>query len=145
MRVSDQLRATGKVTRGRIGVQIGPVTKDIAESIGLGKAQGALVSAVEPDSPAAKAGVEAGDVIIKFDGKAIDKVADLPRLVGNTKPGTRSTITVFRRGAAKDLTMVIAEVEPDGAAPQAKATGKGSTLVSPVSYTHLTLPTTPYV
>ncbi len=122
VRVSDQLRATGKVTRGRIGVQIGPVTKDIAESIGLGKAQGALVSAVEPDSPAAKAGVEAGDVIIKFDGKAIDKVADLPRLVGNTKPGTRSTITVFRRGAAKDLTMVIAEVEPDGAAPQAKAT-----------------------
>jgi len=130
VRVSDQLRATGKVTRGRIGVQIGPVTKDIAESIGLGKAQGALVSAVEPDSPAAKAGVEAGDVIIKFDGKAIDKVADLPRLVGNTKPGTRSTITVFRRGAAKDLAMVIAEVEPDGAAPQAKATGKGSTLVS---------------
>jgi len=130
VRVSDQLRATGKVTRGRIGVQIGPVTKDIAESIGLGKAQGALVSAVESDSPAAKAGVEAGDVIIKFDGKAIDKVADLPRLVGNTKPGTRSTITVFRRGAAKDLTMVIAEVEPDGAAPQAKASGKGSTLVS---------------
>lgn len=129
VRVSDQLRATGKVTRGRIGVQIGQVTKDIAESIGLGKAQGALVSAVEPDSPAAKAGVEAGDVIIKFDGKAIEKVADLPRLVGNTKPGTRSTITVFRRGAAKDLTMVIAEVEPDGA-PQAKAAGKGSTLVS---------------
>jgi serine protease Do len=63
IRVSDQLRATGKVTRGRIGVQIGPVTKDVAESIGLGKPEGALVSAVEPDSPAAKAGVEAGDVI----------------------------------------------------------------------------------
>jgi serine protease Do len=129
VRVSDQLRATGKVTRGRIGVQIGPVTKEVAESIGLGKAQGALVSAVEPDSPAAKAGVEPGDVIIKFDGKAIDKVADLPRLVGNTKPGTRSTITVFRRGAAKDLAMVIAEVEPDGA-PQAKAGSKSSTVVA---------------
>ncbi len=132
VRVSDQLRATGRVTRGRIGVQIGPVTKEVAESIGLGKAQGAMVSAVEPDSPAAKAGIEAGDVIIKFDGKAIDKVADLPRMVGNTKPGTRSTITVMRRGAAKDLSMVIGEVPPDEA-PQAKGkadAGKGGTVVS---------------
>lgn len=113
VRVSEQLRASGKVTRGRIGVQIGPVTKEVAESIGLGKAEGALVSAVEPDSPAAKAGVEAGDVITKFDGKTIEKVSDLPRLVGNTKPGTKSAITVLRRGKLKDLSMVIAEVEPD--------------------------------
>ncbi|GGH58330.1 peptidase [Comamonas phosphati] len=125
IRVSDQLRATGKVTRGRIGVQIGPVTKEIAESIGLGKAQGALVSAVEPDSPAAKAGVEAGDVITKFDGKPIDKVSDLPRMVGNTKPGTRSTLSVLRRGKNKDLNLVIAEVEPDGAAAKAKTPGSG--------------------
>ena len=116
VRVSDQLRASGKVTRGRIGVQIAPVTKDVAESIGLGTAQGALVSAVEPDSPAAKAGVEAGDVITKFDGKTIDKVSDLPRMVGNTKPGNKSTLTVLRRGKIKDLTLVIAEVEPDDAA-----------------------------
>lgn len=102
IRVSDQLRASGKVTRGRIGVQIGPVTKDVAESIGLGKAEGALVSAVEPDSPAAKAGVEPGDVITKFDGKSIEKVSDLPRLVGNTKPGTKSAITVLRRGKLKN-------------------------------------------
>lgn len=120
IRVSEQLRATGRVTRGRIGVQIGAVTKEIAESLGLGKSQGALVSAVEPGSPADKAGVEAGDVIVRFDGKAIDKVSDLPRLVGNTKPGTKSVLTVFRRGANKDLPMVIAEVDPDEA-PQAKA------------------------
>ena len=120
MRVSEQLRATGRVTRGRIGVQIGPVTKDVAESIGLGKPQGALVSAVEADSPAEKAGVEAGDVIVRFDGKPIDKVADLPRLVGNTKPGSKSTLTVFRRGAHKDLTLTIAEVEPDEKVPAAK-------------------------
>ena len=113
IRVSDQLRATGRVTRGRIGVQIGPVTKDVAESIGLGKPQGALVSAVEAGSPADKAGVEAGDVITRFDGKAIDKVADLPRLVGNTKPGTKSVISVFRRGSSRDLTLTIAEIEPD--------------------------------
>ena len=120
IRVSDQLRASGKVTRGRIGVQIGPVTKDVAESIGLGKAEGALVSAVEPDSPAAKAGVEAGDVITKFEGKTIEKVSDLPRLVGNTKPGTKSTITVLRRGKLKDLSMVIAEVPGDEATAKAK-------------------------
>jgi serine protease Do len=128
IRVSDQLRATGKVTRGRIGVQIGPVTKDVAESIGLGKPEGALVSAVEPDSPAAKAGVEAGDVITKFDGKAIEKVSDLPRLVGNTKPGTKSTITVLRRGKLKELSMVIAEVPSDESAKtKAGSSGAGKT------------------
>ncbi|AIJ45246.1 DegQ family serine endoprotease [Comamonas testosteroni] len=133
IRVSDQLRATGKVTRGRIGVQIGPVTKDVAESIGLGKPEGALVSAVEPDSPAAKAGVEAGDVITKFDGKAIEKVSDLPRLVGNTKPGTKSTITVLRRGKLKELSMVIAEVPSDESA-KAKA-GSGGAGKTPPSGT----------
>lgn len=119
VRVSEQLRATGKVTRGRIGVQIGQVTKEVAESIGLGSAKGALVSAVEPDSPAAKAGIEAGDIIVKYDGKAIDKVADLPRLVGNTKPGTKSAITVFRRGQTRDLSIVVAEVEADEVASAA--------------------------
>jgi len=119
MRVSDQLRASGRVTRGRIGVQIGQVTKDVAESLGLGKQQGALVTGVESGSPAEKAGIEAGDIITRFDGKAIDKIADLPRMVGNTKPGSKSTVTVFRRGSARDLSIVIAEIEPDK--PQAKA------------------------
>jgi serine protease Do len=99
IRVSDQLRTSGRVSRGRIGVQIDQVTKDVAEAIGLGKAQGALVRGVEAGSPGEKAGVEPGDVITKFDGKAIEKPSDLPRLVGNTKPGTKSTLTVFRRGA----------------------------------------------
>lgn len=121
LRVSEQLRATGRVTRGRIGVQIGPVTKEVAESIGLGKPQGALVSAVEADSPADKAGVEAGDVIVRFDGKAIDKVADLPRLVGNTKPGTKSTLTVFRRGSLRDLPLTIAQVQPEEKVASAEA------------------------
>jgi serine protease Do len=113
MRVSEQLRANGRVTRGRIGVQIEPVTKEIAESIGLGKAQGALINRIEPGAPADKAGLEAGDVIVKIDGKAIEKSSDLPRLVGNTKPGTKSTLTVFRRGATKELSIVIAELEPE--------------------------------
>ncbi|WP_219213057.1 DegQ family serine endoprotease [Variovorax boronicumulans] len=113
IRVSEQLRATGRVSRGRIGVSIDQVTKDVAESIGLGKAQGALVRSVEAGSPGEKAGVEAGDIITKFDGKAIENSRDLPRLVGNTKPGTKSTITVYRRGAFRDLNVTIAEIEPD--------------------------------
>ncbi len=113
IRVSEQLRASGRVSRGRIGVQIEGVSKDVAESIGLGKVQGALVRGVEPGSPAEKAGIEAGDIITRFEGKSVDKVADLPRLVGNAKPGSKAAVTVFRRGSTRDLTVTVAEVEPD--------------------------------
>ncbi len=124
VRVSDQLRSSGRVTRGRIGVGIDQVSKEVAESIGLGKPEGALVRSVEPDSPAAKAGIEPGDIIVRFDGKAIEKSVDLPRLVGNTKPGSRSTVTVFRRGSTKDLSITIGEVEPERVAqrPESKDT-----------------------
>lgn len=113
MRVSEQLRSNGRVTRGRIGVQIEPVSKELAESIGLSKAQGALINRIEPGAPADKAGLEAGDVILKIDGKPIEKSVDLPRLVGNTKPGTKSNLTVFRRGTTKEMGIVIAELEPE--------------------------------
>ena len=113
VRVSDQLRASGRVTRGRIGVQINQVTKEVAESLGLAKAQGALVRGVESGSPAEKAGVEAGDIITRFDGKTVEKASDLPRFVGSVKPGTRTSFTVFRRGANKDLSVVIGESEPE--------------------------------
>nr|MDP2191956.1 DegQ family serine endoprotease [Rhodoferax sp.] len=112
-RVSEQLRASGRVTRGRIGVQIDQVTKEVAESIGLGKPQGAMVRGVEVGAPAEKAGVEAGDIITRFEGKVVEKSSDLPRMVGATKPGTRSALTVFRRGGYKELTVTIAEVETD--------------------------------
>ena len=119
VRVSDQLRSTGRVTRGRIGVQIDQVSKEVAESLGLGTAKGALVRGVEPDSPAAKAGVEPGDIILKFDGKSIEKSVDLPRFVGNTKPGNKSAMTVLRRGAQKELSITVAELEPEK--PEVKA------------------------
>ena len=113
VRVADQLRATGRVTRGRIGVQIGEVNKEVAEAIGLGRPQGALVRGVEAGAPAQKAGVEAGDIILKFDGKVIEKSSDLPRLVGNAKPGSRATLTVFRRGSQRELSVTVAELEPE--------------------------------
>ena len=118
-RVADQLRATGKVTRGRIGVQIDQVSKEVAEAIGLGKTQGALVRGVESGAPAEKAGIEAGDIILKLDGKSIEKSSDLPRLVGNVKPGTKAVVTVFRRGVTKDFTVTIAEIEPEKPARKA--------------------------
>jgi serine protease Do len=121
VRVVEQLRTQGRVSRGRIGVQIGPVSKELAESMGLGKAQGALVTGVEAGAPAEKAGVEAGDIILKFDVKAIEKSGDLPRIVGAIKPGTRSSMTVFRRGSMKDLTVMVAEIEADKVAAKPEA------------------------
>ena len=119
-RVSEQLKTIGRVVRGRIGVQIGEVTKEVAESLGLPRAQGALVARVEPGSPAEKAGVEAGDIITHFNGTTIEKSGDLPRLVGNTKPGSKSTLTVLRKGAKRELPVVIAEMESDQTASKKK-------------------------
>lgn len=115
-RVADQLRANGRVVRGRIGVQIDQVTKDVADSLGMSKASGALVRSVEAGGPADKAGVQAGDIITRFDGKVIDKAADLARFVGNTKPGTRSSVQVWRRGSTKDLAVVVALMPSEGTA-----------------------------
>jgi serine protease Do len=113
MRVSEQLRTSGRVIRGRIGVQIAPVTKEVAESIGLGKPTGALVQNAEAGGPADKAGIEAGDIITRVDGKLVEKSGDLPRMIGNTKPGTKTTLQVFRRGSTKDITVTVAEFEAD--------------------------------
>src|SRR5450830_298438 len=113
LRVSDQLKASGRVTRGRIGVQIGEVTKDVAESLGLAKAQGAMVQSVEPGGPADKGGLEAGDIILKFNGATIEKPSDLPRMVGNIKPGSRATVNVWRKGSARDVSLTVVELEAD--------------------------------
>jgi serine protease Do len=94
-------------------VQIAPVTKEVAESIGLGKPSGALVQNAEAGGPADKAGIEAGDIITKVDGKAVEKAGDLPRMIGNTKPGTKTTLQIFRRGNTKDVTVTVAEFEAD--------------------------------
>jgi serine protease Do len=85
MRVADQLRTNGKMTRGRIGVALGEMTKDVAESLGLGKPRGAYVRNVEPGGPAATGGIESGDVILSFNGREIAESTDLPRIVGGYK------------------------------------------------------------
>ncbi len=113
MRVSNQLRSSGRVARGRIGVQIETVNKDVADAVGLAKMQGALVRGVEAGGPAALAGVEAGDVVLKFGSVTIEKSSDLPRIVGNTKPGSKSTITVFRRGNTKELPIYLVDFEDE--------------------------------
>jgi len=111
-RVADQLRTSGRVIRGRIGVQIDQVTKEVAESIGLGKPAGALVRSVEPGGPAEKAGLEAGDIITKVDGKTVEKAGDLPRIIGAVKPGAKTIATVFRRGSYKDIAVTVVEFDP---------------------------------
>jgi serine protease Do len=122
MRVAEQLRVNGRVVRGRIGVQIAPVTKEVAESIGLGsRAAGALVRSVEKDGPADKAGVEAGDIITKVAGRAVERSGDLPRMIGSIKPGTRSALSVWRRGNARELTVTVGEFEDDRPARLAQA------------------------
>jgi serine protease Do len=113
MRVADQLKTVGKVVRGRIAVAIGEVTKDVAESLGLPKAQGALVSSVEPNGPADKAGIQPGDIILKFNGHNVETATDLPRMVGDSKPGAKATVTVWRKGQTRDLPITIAEMQPD--------------------------------
>lgn len=113
MDIANQLKTSGKVTRGRIGVVIQEVTKELAESFGMEKPQGALVNSVEKGGPADKGGIEASDVIMKFDGKPVNSSGDLPRLVGATRPGTKATVQVWRKGQSKDLHVVVAELQDD--------------------------------
>ena len=111
MRVVDQLKAHGKVMRGKIGVEISDVHSDVAKALGLGESHGALVSSVEPKGPAAKAGVHAGDVITSYDGQDIKHAWELPRLVGQTNPGSEATLKVWRKGKTLDLKVRVAELK----------------------------------
>lgn len=132
MQVADQLRSTGKVTRGRIGVTIQELTQELAESFGLSKPNGALISSVEKNAPADKAGIEASDVILKFDGKPVNSTIDLPRMVAAIKPGTKVAVELWRKGESKQVTVVIAEMPEDGKFVQSarKPTDEAGELIS---------------
>jgi serine protease Do len=109
--IQKQLREKGRVSRGRIGVVIQEVSKDLATSFGLDRPRGALVNSVEKGSPADKAGVEATDIITRFDGKAVDASNDLPRIVGATRPGAKIELEVWRKGAARTLSITVGELQ----------------------------------
>jgi serine protease Do len=124
--VADQIMKTGHVTRGRIGVGIQNVNRDLADSLGLAKAEGAVVGNVEEGSPAAKAGLEPGDVITKIDGRAVEGSADLSRTIRALKPGSKVNLTVFRSGKTRDIPITVAEFKDEEATKTAANTaGKG--------------------
>ncbi|WP_309146168.1 DegQ family serine endoprotease [Nitrosomonas sp. Nm84] len=111
--IADQLKASGKISRGRIGVMIQEVTKELAESFGLTDSSGALVVSVEKGGPADTAGIKPRDIILKFDEKNVTTSADLPRIVGNTKPNAKVTIQVWRDGALKTVNVEVGETPSD--------------------------------
>jgi len=117
--VTEQLRTSGTVTRGRIGVTIQEMTRELAESFGLSQPNGALISSVEKDGPADKAGIEASDVILKFNGKAVNNSGDLPRMVAATKPDSKVVVELWRKGGSKQLTVVVGKMPEEGRLAQA--------------------------
>ncbi|MGV7209726.1 DegQ family serine endoprotease [Oxalobacteraceae bacterium A2-2] len=131
MRVIEQIKKSGKVTRGRIGVQIGDVTKEVAESLGLKTAQGASVSLVEPGGPADKAGIKPGDIILKFNGTPITRRSDLPRAVGAAPLDKKATVTVWRKGASIDLQVDVADLDGEKAAAKGKGKDKDDDQAQP--------------
>ncbi len=128
MDVANQLRVSGKVTRGRIGVTIQEVTRDLAESFGLSKAGGALVSSVEKGGAADKAGIQVSDVILKFDGKTVGASADLPRVVAATRPGSKVTVQVWRKGESKEVHLTVAEMPVDNQVALGGSAGAGESV-----------------
>ncbi|WP_244073721.1 DegQ family serine endoprotease [Nitrosomonas sp. PY1] len=122
--IADQLKTNGKIDRGRIGVMIQEVTKDIADSFGLANNNGALVVSVEKNSPADRAGIKARDIILKFDDKDIATSADLPRIVGNTKPNSKVSIQVWRDGSIKTVKVEVGEIPSDDVAENRKSKQK---------------------
>ncbi|KPW88271.1 DegQ family serine endoprotease [Pseudomonas syringae pv. coryli] len=114
MDVANQLKANGKVSRGWLGVVIQEVNKDLAESFGLDKPAGALVAQVLEDGPAAKGGVQVGDVILSANGQPIVMSADLPHLIGNLKDGSKAELEVIRDGKRQKLTVTVGALPDEG-------------------------------
>jgi len=123
MDVATQLRGSGKVTRGRIGVTIQEITRDLAESFGLSNTNGALISSVEKGGPADKAGIQASDVILKFDGKAVGSSVDLPRIVAATRPGRKVNVQLWRKGKVQDAHVTVGEMPGDSLAQRGRHGG----------------------
>jgi serine protease Do len=126
LEVTKQLRAEGKVTRGRLGVRIQPMTKELAQSFRLKEPNGALIASVEPGSPADKAGLKPGDVVLAYNGQEIDEATKLPRLVAATKPGQSATLRIWRDGKAEEVKFTAAELVADAKPAKPAAAEKPS-------------------
>jgi len=124
MNVAEQLKESGETSRGWLGVGIQDVTPDLAESFGLGRVTGALISSVGQNTPAERAGIQEGDIVLEFNGRAVNRSSELPSLVGAVRIGTATTISVFREGVKKELTVTIGErgTESVAAVPKANST-----------------------
>jgi serine protease Do len=109
--VKDQLAANGRVVRGRLGVAIQEMNQPLASSFGMKTATGALVSSVEKDSPAERAGLKAGDVVLKLDGKPVERSGELARRIAEMKPGTKATLELWRDGGAKEVAVTVGEAQ----------------------------------
>lgn len=125
MDVVKQLKTTGKVARGWLGILIQDVNRELAESFGMKQPRGAVVLRVLPDSPAAKAGFKVGDVVVEFDGKKIYRSSDLPLAVGQADIGSKSNVTVIREGKSKTLKVTIAELPPEEELAEAQPSQPG--------------------
>jgi serine protease Do len=123
--VTRQIQEKGRVTRSRIGVQIQEVSRETADAFGLAKASGALVNSVEKGGPADKAGIEQGDIILKVDGRTVNSSGELPRIITAIKPGTRTVLQVWHKGAAKDVGVTVAELKDDEGANPTRGTQGG--------------------
>ena len=126
MQVKDEIQQYGKVSHGKLGITIQEVSQGLADNFGLKSPAGALVSSVQKDGPGAKAGLQPGDVILKFNGKEIGRSSDLPPLVATMKPGGTATLEVWRDGKAKELTATVGQLDDGRVASADKAeAGKG--------------------
>jgi serine protease Do len=123
--IIPQLQEKGKVIRGMIGVQVQNVTPELAKSFGMSEPKGALVAEVNPGSPAEKAGIHRGDVIIEFNGHPIHEMNELPRLVAGTPPGSKANLKVLREGKEKALNLTISELTEERQAQTAPEEGGG--------------------
>lgn len=128
MQIKDQLVKNGKVTRGRIGVVIQSVTQDLAESFGMKAPKGAIVSQVEKDGPAAKAGLQEGDIITAVNGKAIDDSVDMPVIIGSMAPGSIAKLSIIRNNKDMTLDVKVEEAPNESASSNASKTAAANKL-----------------
>ena len=128
MQIKDQLVKNGKVTRGRIGVVIQSVTQDLAESFGMKTPKGAIVSQVEKDGPAAKAGLQEGDIITAVNGRAIDDSVDMPVIIGSMAPGSIAKLSIIRNNKDMTLDVKVEEAPNESASSNASKTAAANKL-----------------